>query len=54
VTFVRVMPSFANIAVPRMEDPMLWCVSYPPMFVVSGPVTLCEEDVDVVHTQNVF
>jgi len=41
VTFVRVMPSFANIAVPRMEDQMLWCVSYPPTFVVSGLVTSC-------------
>ena len=54
VTFVRVMSSFANIAVPRMEAPMLWCVSYPPMFVVSRLVTLCKKDVDVVHTQEDF
>ena len=29
VTFVREMPIFAIIAVSRLDDRMLWCVSYP-------------------------
>ena len=54
VTFVRVTPSFANIAVPRIEDSMLWCVSYPSMFVVYGLVTSCAKRMSMSYTHKTF